>query len=59
MIEPPDRERELAYTRGCLRVSEGEVFRTPTTALDDVLDKPEQFSNEHLGSDVISGGAAP
>jgi len=37
-----DLERELvllAYVRGCLRGSEGEDFRIPTTALDEVLDE--------------------
>ncbi|MFD7012242.1 hypothetical protein [Rhodococcus jostii] len=29
----------LAYVRDCLRVSEGEYFRIPTAALDEVLDE--------------------
>ena len=29
----------LAYVRGCLRGAEGEEFRIPTTALDEVLDE--------------------
>ena len=35
-------ERELAmlaFVRDCLRVSEGEDFRIPTAALDEVLDE--------------------
>ena len=37
-----DLERELAmlaHVRDCLRVSQGEDFRIPTTAVDEVLDE--------------------
>ncbi len=37
-----DLERELAmlaYVRDCLRASEGEDFRIPTTTVDEVLDE--------------------
>lgn len=49
----------LAYVRGCLRGSEGEEFRIPTTALDEVLDERGQCGAITVGSEVIVGGAAP